>query len=53
MRKLSEFKIHWIEEPTCADDVLGHKRISEVSINDDSDASSDVSELVHVCQCWL
>ena len=30
MKKLEEFKIHWIEEPTCADDVLGHKRISEV-----------------------
>lgn len=29
MKKLEEFKIHWIEEPTCADDVLGHKRISE------------------------
>ena len=32
MSKLKEFKIHWIEEPTCADDVLGHKAISEVSI---------------------
>ena len=30
MRKLREFNIHWIEEPTCADDVLGHKAISEV-----------------------
>lgn len=30
MKKLEEFKLHWIEEPTCADDVLGHKRISEV-----------------------
>ena len=29
MKKLAEFKIHWIEEPTSADDVLGHKRISE------------------------
>ena len=31
MRELKEFKIHWIEEPTCADDVLGHKQISEVT----------------------
>ena len=30
MRKLSEFKLHWIEEPTSADDVLGHKIISQV-----------------------
>ena len=30
MRKLEEFKLHWIEEPTSADDVLGHKMISEV-----------------------
>lgn len=29
MRKLKEFNIYWIEEPTCADDVLGHKAISE------------------------
>lgn len=29
MKKLAEFKIHWIEEPTSADDVLGHKKISE------------------------
>jgi len=29
MSKLRDFKIHWIEEPTCADDVLGHKAISE------------------------
>jgi len=29
MKKLTEFKIHWIEEPTSADDVLGHKQISE------------------------
>ena len=29
MRKLDRFKIHWIEEPTSADDVLGHKAISE------------------------
>ena len=32
MRKLKEFNIYWIEEPTCADDVLGHKAISEVNI---------------------
>ena len=30
MRKLAEFKLHWIEEPTSADDVLGHKIISQV-----------------------
>ena len=32
MRKLKEFNIYWIEEPTCADDVLGHKAISEVNM---------------------
>ena len=30
MRRLDEFKLHWIEEPTSADDVLGHKIISQV-----------------------
>ena len=30
MGKLAEFKLHWIEEPTSADDVLGHQIISEV-----------------------
>ena len=30
MRKLDEYKLHWIEEPTSADDVLGHKIISQV-----------------------
>jgi len=29
MRKLEEFKIHWIEEPTSADDVLAHRTISQ------------------------
>ena len=29
MKKLEQFKLHWIEEPTSADDVLGHKAISE------------------------
>ncbi|XP_043284152.1 mitochondrial enolase superfamily member 1-like isoform X2 [Venturia canescens] len=28
-KKLSEFKIHWIEEPTSPDDVLGHAKIAE------------------------
>ena len=36
MRKLKEFNIYWIEEPTCADDVLGHKAISEVNITSSS-----------------
>ena len=31
MKKLAEFKLLWIEEPTNPDDVLGHKAISEVS----------------------
>ena len=30
MKKLAEFKLLWIEEPTNPDDVLGHKAISEV-----------------------
>lgn len=29
MNELAEFNIYWIEEPTCADDVLGHLRISK------------------------
>lgn len=28
MAGLAEFRPHWIEEPTCADDVLGHARIA-------------------------
>lgn len=28
MKKLSEFRPHWIEEPTSPDDVLGHARIA-------------------------
>ena len=27
--RLAKFDIYWIEEPTCADDVLGHKHIAE------------------------
>lgn len=29
MKKLAEFKIHWIEEPTSPDDILGHAAISK------------------------
>jgi len=29
MKELAKFDIYWIEEPTCADDVLGHKHIAE------------------------
>ena len=39
MGKLKEFNIYWIEEPTCADDVLGHKAISEVNITSTSKSS--------------
>ena len=28
MEELAEFKIHWIEEPTSPDDILGHLEIS-------------------------
>ena len=28
MEELAEFDIHWIEEPTSPDDVLGHLEIS-------------------------
>lgn len=28
-KKLSEFNIHWIEEPTSPDDVLGHAKIAD------------------------
>lgn len=29
MKQLAKFKLHWIEEPTSADDVLGHLKISQ------------------------
>ena len=29
MKELAQFNIHWIEEPTSPDDVLGHKVISQ------------------------
>jgi L-fuconate dehydratase len=29
MEELAQFKLHWIEEPTSPDDVLGHKKVSD------------------------
>ena len=29
MRELAPYRPHWIEEPTCPDDVLGHKAVRE------------------------
>ena len=29
MKQLSEFKLMWIEEPTCPDDIFGHLEISK------------------------
>ena len=29
MEELAEFKLHWIEEPTSPDDVLGHLKVSQ------------------------
>ena len=29
MEELAPFKLHWIEEPTSPDDVMGHKKISD------------------------
>ena len=29
MQELAEFDIHWIEEPTSPDDILGHLEISK------------------------
>ena len=29
MTHLAEFKPRWIEEPTCPDDILGHRRIRD------------------------
>ena len=29
MKELAEFKLHWIEEPTSPDDILGHLQISK------------------------
>ena len=29
MEQLAEFNIHWIEEPTSPDDILGHLEISK------------------------
>ena len=30
MKQLAQFKIHWIEEPTSPDDIMGHAQIAEV-----------------------
>ncbi|RWS06850.1 mitochondrial enolase superfamily member 1-like protein [Leptotrombidium deliense] len=35
MKELSTFKLLWIEEPTSPDDVLGHLKISKVSVTSD------------------
>ena len=29
MKELAKFKLHWIEEPTSPDDILGHLEISK------------------------
>ena len=29
MKQLREFDIWWVEEPTCADDILGHRKIKD------------------------
>ena len=29
MKELAQFKLHWIEEPTSPDDILGHLEISK------------------------
>ena len=29
MKELAPFKLHWIEEPTSPDDIMGHKAISQ------------------------
>jgi len=29
MEELAEFKLHWIEEPTSPDDVMGHLKVSQ------------------------
>lgn len=34
MKQLAKFKLHWIEEPTSADDILGHLKISQALLND-------------------
>ena len=32
MKQLAEFNIHWIEEPTSPDDIMGHAQIAEVGV---------------------
>ncbi len=32
MKPFAKFNIRWIEEPTCPDDILGHKAISKVRV---------------------
>ena len=34
MKELAKFKLHWIEEPTSPDDILGHLEISK-ALKDD------------------
>ena len=34
MKELAKFKLHWIEEPTSPDDILGHLEISQ-ALKDD------------------
>ena len=29
MEELAQFNLHWIEEPTSPDDVMGHKKVSD------------------------
>jgi hypothetical protein len=38
MNELAEFKLHWIEEPTSCDDILGHLKISQALAKHGNDA---------------
>ena len=45
MKELAQFKLHWIEEPTSPDDILGHLgQIFLLKLADSSDQNESVSQ---------
>ena len=45
MKELAQFKLHWIEEPTSPDDILGHLgQIFLLKLADISDQNESVSQ---------
>ena len=45
MKELAQFKLHWIEEPTSPDDILGHLgQVLLLKLADSSDQDESVSQ---------